>query len=60
MITKNILNRIDHELAALNRRYATLAAGLKTPGVDTEVIKAMMEKVSGQKMELERQLEFVK
>ena len=55
-----LLNAIDSELATLSRRYNTLALGLKTPGVDVVAIRKMMESISERKMELERQIEFVK
>ena len=62
MITSaaRILNAIDSEMATLSRRYNTLASGLKTPNVDVVAIHKAMELISERKMELERQIEFVK
>ena len=60
MTNEQILNRIDHELATLNRRYTTLDAGQRTPGVDTKAIRVLMDRTADEMIELRRQAEFVK
>ena len=57
---KRIANAIDCELATLTRRYNTLESGLRIPGVDIVAIRKAMDAISERKIDLERQLQFVK
>jgi len=58
-MNNSIQNKLTSDKAALQRRYNTLAGGLKIEGVDVKAIKSMMADISEKMQEIDRQYDLV-